>query len=275
MPFQTTKRNQYIAPEGFALGVSIDNGATFEDLGVFEAGLTITHNFDKLEQESGNAGKLKARVKNETLAVAPSLLWTWDLQALAKASGGLFTFVDVPGTPVAGADQVIASGWAKNIFIPFTNQNGDGTAPTVNSVTGSVDNALTELTEYIIIQQGSEWGIILLDAVTTLAQDVTINTDYTPSASTKLTSGKVSTTLERVILRLRRYTDDALTVFDIETFMYGVDIDAGLQFNFDGANSDSAVMGVQVAFTANLDSSQPDGAQLLSMLIANTAKISA
>lgn len=113
-----------------------------------------------------------------------------NLTNLAKLDAGLISVTTVAGSIVNNAQQVVASGsWAYSTFIPLTYQNGDGTLPNIDSVTGSVDGALVLNTDYTITKVSGVWGITVLDStdVTTLAQSITIQSDYTPAASKKIT----------------------------------------------------------------------------------------
>lgn len=96
--------------------------------------------------------------------------------------------VSVPATTVTAFNQVVASGdWNKSVFIALSNQNGDWSAMTVTSVTGSVTGALTSgATGYLVgtdslgrygitIQTGFVWAI---------TQNLTIVYNYTPYAQT-------------------------------------------------------------------------------------------
>jgi len=97
------------------------------------------------------------------------------------------TTSSVAGTLVSGADQVVASGaWSYNGFIKIANQNGNGSAITVNSVTGSVNGVLVAGTDYFVGKnEAGEYGITIIDSttVTTLVQNMAIDYDYTPNAS--------------------------------------------------------------------------------------------
>lgn len=101
----------------------------------------------------------------------------------------LFTGVsaDVAGVLVSGATQTIASGGtAFNAVTPIENQNGDASAIVINSVTGATDGALVADTDYVLAQDiDGSYGVVILDSatVTTMAQDFTIDYDYTPNAS--------------------------------------------------------------------------------------------
>lgn len=273
MAAQTTTED-YIFPDGVAFEVSTDDGSSWYDLGVLAAGAVVTYNYDKVETGSGNKGKLCSRAKNETIALAPSALWSWNLQNISKLSGGLFNYTAVAGTPVAGATQVEASGdWSYNQFILIENQNADASAITVNSVTGGTDGLLVVDTDYYVGQNAKgEYGVFVIDSatVTTEAQTMTIDYDYTPATGKTITAGTSSVVLSRVWCRLRHYTDTALTTYDIECKVYGCDLDAGIGFNLKGANEDG-VDEVTLSMTGNVDTSLTDGAQLLELFVANSA----
>lgn len=279
MPFQVSSgSDNLIFPDGVALEVSTDSGASWTNLGVLSAGTTVTYNYDLIGLESGNKGSLRSRAKNEKIALAPSTLWSWDVETWSKFSGGLFTYSSIAGTPVSGASQVVASGdWAYNKFIEIENQNGDGSTITINSVTGGTDGALVSETDYFKGRnERGIWGIFVKDSVTvtTLSQTITIDYDYTPATGRKITAGQSSKVLSRFYARLRHYTDDALTTWDAQCLIYGVDMDSGLNFNFKGANEDG-VNEITVAFTGNVDTSKTSGAQLFEMTINDSALIDA
>jgi hypothetical protein len=274
MGAQTIKDN-YILPDGTAFEVSTDSGSSWSNLGVVEGGAVVTHNYDKIEFESGNAGKTCARAKNETLAMAPTPLITWDMESLQTISGNLFTYTAVAGTPVAGATQAVTSGnWSFNKGILLKGQNSSGAAPTINSVTGSVDGP-GAADDYDTALLPGGWHLIPRDGTnfTTASQNLTIDYDYTPAASTKITSGQTSFKLERYQVRFRHYTDDALTTWDFQMTAFGVDMDSGLAFNFKGQNEDGW-NNITVAMTANIDTSLTSGAQLFELELKSSAVIS-
>lgn len=272
MGAQTNVTDEIVFPDGTALEISEDEGSTYHNMGVLGAGVTATHNYDKIDVETGNAGKLKARVKNQTVALAPSALMNFKPENWEKFSGGLYAFSTVAGTPVVGASQTVLSGnWSFDKGIFFENQNNDGSIISVTSVTGSVDGAgAADDFDIAIVPGGSVLiprdGTIFITEV----QDLVIIYDYTPGVSQKITAGTSVATLERFWARLRHYTDSALTTFDVELIVYGVDMDAGIQFNFKGANEDG-VDEVTVAFTANVDTTQTDAAQLFELTVKDVA----
>ena len=167
MPVQVTEaqKDQIIFPDGVALEVSDDDGVTFFSLGVMATGTTATYNYDKIITESGNAGTLKSRIKNQTMAIAPSALYTQDPEIWEKFSGGAFSFTSIAGTPVAGAIQATdGTNIAFEQFIKIENQNFDLSAITINSITGSVDGALvgggTDFFE--LLNAGGESGFYII-----------------------------------------------------------------------------------------------------------------
>lgn len=126
-----------------------------------------------------------------------------DLNKVLELFKGLVTRSTVAGTPVSNYSQVKASGaWAYNTFIPFDFQDADGTAPSIDSVTGGSNGALTVNVDYIVVQHDDgRWGIMVIDSstVTTLSQTITIQFDYTPAASQSLSMGTGQTQTNRYL----------------------------------------------------------------------------
>lgn len=118
-----------------------------------------------------------------------SISWSW-YEVLEPDTINIITgqnSVSVAGALVPWATQTIAS-WSKafNQFIKIENQNWDGSAIVVNSVTGATDGPLVADTDYYVWQNADgDYGIYIIDSVTvtTMAQVFTINYDYTPNAS--------------------------------------------------------------------------------------------
>lgn len=142
------------------------------------------------EIEFDNVDSLKKFVKGKKVQVTFNLAEI-NLTNIEKLDSGLVSLSTVAGTLVSGATQLVVSGgWNFNQFIKIENQNGDGSAITVNSVTGATDGALVEDTDFYVTQnENGEYGIMIIDSatVTTEGQNVTIDYDYTPNASKKLT----------------------------------------------------------------------------------------
>jgi hypothetical protein len=129
-------------------------------------------------------------VQQETIDLTVQEL---NADAIVKLMGGLVDKETVAGTPVAGASQVVASGgWGYNDFILIENQNGDGSAITVNSVTGGTDGALVSGTDFFEgTNDAGQYGVFVIDSatVTTESQTMTIDYDYTPNAETRIYLG--------------------------------------------------------------------------------------
>jgi len=110
---------------------------------------------------------------------------------MAVLDGGILNLTTTPATPVAGASQLVVAGeWGYNTFIKIAHQNGDKTPLTINSVTAATNGALVSETDYFKgFNEAGESGIYIKDSVTvtTLNQNITINYDYTPNESKKLT----------------------------------------------------------------------------------------
>lgn len=272
MPAQTNIK-KYWFPDGTELAVSTDSGSSYTDVGAFTGGINISHEFDKIQIELGNAAKTDPLIKNQTLTAAPTPLVSWDLETIEKLGGGIYNYTSTAATIVSGAEQVVASGaWGYNDFIKITNQNGDLSAITINSVTGGTNGALVAGTDYFAgTNSNGESGIFVIDSttVTTEAQTITINYDYTPVAKKKITAGDSSLVFEDYILRIRHYSDVARTLVDAEMFIWKAAVDSGLAFNIKGVNEEG-LNEITMAFTANVDSTKSAGTQLFSLEIAES-----
>jgi hypothetical protein len=122
-------------------------------------------------------------------SIEGSFLENVERDTIAMLLGG--TPADIAASIVNNHVQTVASGaWAYNVFIPFEFQNGNGTAPNVDSVVGSVDGALVSETDYFIGKNDlGVWGIFIKNSVTvtTLVQSIAIQFDYTPNAAENIT----------------------------------------------------------------------------------------
>lgn len=269
-----TNVTKYILPDGVNFAISTDGGVSYDDVGLLAAGATYTHNFDPEQINGGNKAIVVKRIKNPTLAFAPSALWSQDLAVIAKLGTGIYTNTATASVLVEGETQTEDSGdWAEDKFILIENQNYDLGAITVNSVDGSVDHTLVVDTDYIVAQnEKGEYGIIILSTggCSTETQDMVIDYDYTPAASNKITSGASTATLTNFIVRLRHYTNALLTTYDMEAFIYSAAMDSGLQLNFKGQNEDG-LFETTVAFTGVLDEARSSGDQLFSWSVNTSA----
>lgn len=157
-------------------------------------GVMFEETWDEVEVKADNAGIIKKGKENQRAAVSGEL-HEINLTRLNEIRGGLDSYSTVDNSLVSGATQSVTSGnWSLDKFIPIENQNGDGSAITVNSVDASTDGTLVEDTDYIVMQnENGEYGIIIDSENTNLSsgtgQDLTIDYDYTPSAAKILSSG--------------------------------------------------------------------------------------
>ena len=168
---------------------------------------------------SDNRGEIirKSRMPGR---IEAELLEPGDADTLENIFKGLITKSSVAGSIVNNASQVVASGsWNYNVFIPFTNQDADGTAPVVDSVILGTNGAIVLNTDYMLVKDPAtgKWGIIIIDSttVTTEAQSVTIQTDYTPAASEILTGGTNQTATPRYVKIIAPSEDDSLLTREI------------------------------------------------------------
>ncbi len=167
---------------------------------------------------SDNRGEIirKSRMPGK---IEAELLEVGDAAKLANIFKGLITLGSVAGSPLSNEQEVhAANSWAFNSFIPFEYQDADGTAPTVDSVTGGTNGSLTVNVDYIIVQHDDgRWGIMVIDSstVTTVNQTLTIQIDVTPAASATLSGGTNQTATPRHVKIIAPSEDNALTTREI------------------------------------------------------------
>jgi len=177
-----------------------------------QTGLTITRNLETTEETVDDAQGEQA-IYNDEYTVTFDQYEILNSAVYALFMGDTDTIANVAGVLVAGATDVwTASGWAFSTWVQIEGQNGTGAIPTINSVTGSVDGPLVNRTDYSVSKVGSYWGVEVYDSatVTTIAQTITIDYDYTPSAGYTVYSGN-SSTLSKFILKIEGANDDGKT----------------------------------------------------------------
>lgn len=166
-----------------------------------------------------NAPSLDAFVKGDRIQVTFNLAEI-NLDTIAVLDAGLINLSTVAGTIVNNATQLLVAGsWAYNTFIPIANQNGDGSAINIDSVTGATDGALVSGTDFIPTQdENGVYGIVILDTtdVTTLNQNVTIQYDYTPNASKKITANNAGKKTLKCMRLINEDNDGKTMKIDIE-----------------------------------------------------------
>lgn len=247
-------------PAGCTVSVGDSIGA-LTDLGVLKGDATIEITYDKVQVKGSKAEVLVDYAKNMKAAASFELyqLYLPNIQMLLD---GLATVTNTAASIVNNHQYVVASGdWAYSQFIPFDEQNGDGSQPTVDSVTGGTDGALVLNTDYFVMknEQGL-WGVYVINSVTvtTEAQTLTIQTDYTPAASKTLKMGDASATMTPKIVQFSKTI--ATKVFRAR--LWSATNDAGLTLMFnDSAGDEPASM--PVTMTGGIDTTRAAGEQLI------------
>ena len=194
----------------------------------------------------------------------------------------MFERVVTVGSSVSSgiADQVISSGWVDKAVYPLVLSDGAEhkltAAPVVDSVTGSVDTALTVNDDYSIVPDSnspSGYSIVLNLAgstLTTVSQSITIvYTSFIPVASEKIYAGTSSLTLSAYSM-LIEHTDSNAKTRSIELFSVNNN-SGGFVFNFKGSDEDGTEE-MPLTFTADIDTSLTDGRQLFVWTVEDGAE---
>lgn len=213
---------------GTSLGSLVDIGA-LRDIGGLEGTGSVTEllfdNVAKIQKyKDGNRAKLVGK------------LCEINFSNIELMNGGQVVTTLVAGTPVAGHLMVIASGdFAINTPYELDGQNASGAVPTINSVTGSVDGAMVLGTDYNMVKMANgNWAIVPLTGVT-LAQTITVDSDFTPSAS-KVTTFNATGIKSGVYMRITNTNEDGNTL--VATLKGVVNI-APFSIDFAGDNEDN------------------------------------
>lgn len=260
-----TNETDYSYSDGLSFEISTDGMSSWLDMGVMENGASFSPTFDKSDLEAGNAEDPDPLAKNQTITMSPSALWTWKSANIAAISGGLYNRTAVAGTETTD-DQVVASGdWSFDNAILLTGQNGDGTEPTVNSVTGSTDGA-GSADDYDTALINGGWYLIPRDGTnfTTESQSLAINVTYTPAAMYEITTGETTTVLEPFAARFTHWTNDALTEYDWRMTIYRVTPNSVTMEKL-GAKSDNDLDSWTIELEGEVDTSRTSGDQLFKM----------
>jgi len=274
---QTTKTEYIYFPDGCKVSVQPGKTGAFLDIGAIGSAVNAVLNYDESRYETANAGTLKTKIKNMTIAGDFTLI-NLDPEGLEAMGSGMVERVETAAAAETDiADQVIASGWTDKAAIPIDvigdglTNTGDGyrlsAEPTIASVTGSSDSTLAVNDDYSIIPDSnsrSGYSIVLNLAGTTLSttsQTITIVfTTVTPIASTTLYGGNSSEVLDPFAIRFSHTNDDG--VVDRVLDLYEADTSSGgFAFGFKGANEDG-VDEMPFSITARIDGSRTSKRQL-------------
>ncbi|MES2395076.1 MAG: hypothetical protein V4549_03695 [Bacteroidota bacterium] len=138
---------------------------------------------------------------------------------------------DVAASIVNNHVQTVAQdAWDYGTFLAFDHQNGDGTAPNLDSVTGSTDGLLTIDVDYTITSVNGIWGIVMIAGtnITVITQSLAVQIDYTPNAAENITIPVTFTESPRLYLKITATDangDDRIIILDDCTFegTYGIE----------------------------------------------------
>ena len=180
--------------------------------------------------------------------------------------GGIDTASVTAASIVSGASQVVASGaWGYDDPIVVENQNGSGAELTINSVTAATDGALVAGTDFYVGQDAAGDTVVTVvdsSTVTTEAQNVTINYDYTPNASRNLSTGGLST------ISSRAYRLTNIQIISGSTKSRIIDVyntffeSGGVPASFQSDNADDPLTTIPITSRGKLLASRTAGDQL-------------
>ena len=225
-PYQTSVQNENAIIFGSCkveIGASV---GSLQDFGIAKS-VVFQEELTKAVLGADNAAEVHKLRKQRVLVTGS--FQEFDPEKWKVLRGDIDTYSEVAAAAVEGAEQVLASGnWDVNILYEIENQMGDGTQPTINSVIGSADDALTVNDDYDIVKDPvtGKYGIVLQDVaqatnLTTTVQNLTIDYDYTPNASKTLKSGG-KLDISTVVVRLTN-TDDQGKVLRLTVYKGYVD----------------------------------------------------
>lgn len=247
-------------PAGSIVRIGDDVGS-MTALGELDGESSVELSYDRQKVVSNTGTKLKDFVKN-MIATANFNLMQLYLPNVQKLFDGAATVSQVAGALVSGATQTIASGWTANKLIRIEGQNGDGTKPTINSVTASTSGAGTEDDDYVVVQSSDGlWYIALkTDGIATFAtsESVTVNYDYTPAASRSLKMGSKSAELTPKIVEIEKTIGGK--IFRVRLWS-AVNVN-GITIAFPSSDADG-VATIPMQLEGTIDTTRTDGEQLL------------
>lgn len=277
---QTTVKDQKAVQIGSAaVEYSADGGSSFVGLGVGDS-FAFTENITVLDAspDNGDTPDLLDGIAEQDVQITGQL-WEYDLDKINALRGGIDTKTSVASSPVTGAEQVVAAGnWSFDTPILLTGQNQDGTAPTINSVTGSTDGA-GAADDFDTVKIGGKWYVVPRDGTNfaTESQSLTIDSDYTPAASESLSTGGKTTTGKvqmKLINRVAATADAADAAANAgvsagdaiyrttEYLFYSCKLNAGQAITFPSKDDTNPVLRYNLDMLAEQDASRTVGDQL-------------
>lgn len=265
-----TSYNNIHLPKGYEVAIQSDPNVpdVYTDLGVTYNEGSIELTYDVVRWTGSQAEGMLTFIQNMAMNSSFSLSQI-ELSNINKLMSGTTEYTSVAGPTVSGATQTVSSGdWAYNKFVPIENQNGDGSAITVNSVSGGTDGPLVEDTDYYVGQNAQgKYGIFVIDSatVTTESQDLTLDYDYTPSASRQLSGGSSSVELTPRAFRLRKNLGTVASPKYFTVYIYAAVNEGGLALTFPRFDSTDPNT-IEVSLVGQLDTDRSDLDQLFSIV---------
>jgi len=231
---QTTIQNPNAVRWGsgkFEAALKSSGFGALQDMGALKD-ITVDETWTEVTVDSHNAGRIRKRIKDQKLAIKFNWLEP-DYGKLAMLRGGsLDEYNIVAGVPVIDHQQFVASGaWSYLKFIPFDRQNASGVVPSNISVSGSVNGPLVASTDYFVMKNNAGmWGLYIIDSatVTTEAQILTIEYDYTPASSVTFSTGG-NRTVNPIVVRITNKDENSK---NHRMDVYEVYIQKGVSFKY-------------------------------------------
>lgn len=241
-----------------------DDGITYLDMGAVAPGTVFTENLVVSTVENENAED-RDLVTDQTGTLELQQIEIFDEDALDIIRGSLDVTENIAGTIVSSAAQVVASGaWNYNKFILIENQNGDGSIIVVNSLTGGTDGALVEDTDfYVGRNDAGAYGVFIIDSVTvtTEAQSMTFDYDYTPNATTRRHSGGL-TDLDVFFVRLTNLETISGTARTVQWVFFQCTLTVGTVLEFKKYNDEDTRVVNPMTFNIRQDLTKTVGKRL-------------
>ena len=247
-------------PSGAEVSIGDSVGA-LTSLGELEGEASIQVQYDRVKMVSSVGTTVKNFVKN-MLATASFNMMQLYLPNIQQLLDGVATVTQATGTLVSGATQTIGSGWTADKLIRIEGQNSDGSAPTINSVSGSASGTGSADDDYVLVK-GTDglWYIGLRTGGTATfatSETITVDYDYTPAASRSMQMGAKSAELTPKIVEFEKTIDGK--IFRVR--LWSAVNTNGITFAFPPADNDSPTT-IPIELEGSLDTSRATGGQLL------------
>jgi hypothetical protein len=170
-----------------------------------------------------NTNPLKKFIKGIDCSITVDIAEV-DMTTFSLTDAGWAVVTATAGAIVAGAtDTLGVNPFVANYEYDVLNQNSDLSVLTINSVTGGTDGALTADDDYHLVKNANNghWCIVMNTVagggtLSTLAQTITVDYDYTPAASKDVTFNDFGTKTLKVARITNTDSSGNTFVMDIE-----------------------------------------------------------